>query len=315
MATFYFNGQADLVADVSRDWQTLGNWWMDSAHTVAASALPTSSDSVIASASIQTNSGSEPTLVNLTLDADSFANLALQVPVTITGIATFKNSENASTITGNAAFVGIDGRLAVNSGEVTGNATFSGAGVHNGVVGGNATFGGDTWTGNSSAVNGTATFNDTSYNTGTVTGVATFNDTSYNNGEVGVGSIFNDYSHNQRTVSGMPNPTFNDYSYNNGEADFYGTATFNDYSECRGYYGTAQFTTFNHNSRNVSGTTYNRTVTFNDASYGICWDGGGTVTINGRPIRATEFTLSSYAAVSFTRAELGINGSSILGVV
>jgi hypothetical protein len=113
----------------------------------------------------------------------------------------------------------------------------------------------------------------------------------------------------------VPDPTFNDYSYNSGEADYYGTATFNDYSECRNVNGLAQSTTFNHNSRNVSGTTQGRNITFNDASYGIFWDVGGTVTINGRPIRATELTVSSLATVSFTRAELGINGSSILGVI
>ena len=115
LVTLYFDGAVD------GDWAELGNWWQDSGHTVAATALPTAADSVVVGSSIDLNSGSEPTVVNFTI-TDGF----LEIPVTVTGMATFSNSATlgfTGTITGNATF----NDTVQNFGTVTGTATFTGS--------------------------------------------------------------------------------------------------------------------------------------------------------------------------------------------
>jgi hypothetical protein len=275
----------------------------------------------------------------------------LSIPVTVTGMATFNDgSLNQSTITGDATF---NNSSQNNFGTVTGNATFNNSSYNSGTVSGNATFNNDSY--NNGTVTGNATFNDGSYNnnyTGIVTGVATFNDssrnegqqgwnnfifndTSYNNVGGGIGTFndyshtrascfptFNDYSYNSDAVfHTVYAPTFNDYSYNLSEVDYGSSATFNDYSEHRnGYLGLSS--TFNHNSRCLNQPDiYNRSVTFNDSSYGsLSAATDGTVVINGGPIQTSGFSNSNGGIFSFTRAQpinviAGINGSSILGIV
>lgn len=101
MATLYFN------AAVDNDWNTLGNWWEDDQFTIAASALPTSSDSVIVNASLTSNSGSEPTVVNFTM---SGSYVYLDIPITVSGTATFNNdSYNSGTVTGTIIYNGLTG--------------------------------------------------------------------------------------------------------------------------------------------------------------------------------------------------------------
>jgi hypothetical protein len=115
MATLYFNAAVDT------DWATLGNWWTDAACTLAAAGLPTSSDSVVATASIDSISMATPTVVNFTTSA------YLQAAVTVTGVATFSGSNATLTggtgvINGNAVFQ--NGAKLWQYGYVTGNATF-----------------------------------------------------------------------------------------------------------------------------------------------------------------------------------------------
>ena len=70
MATLYFNGAVDS------DWAEIENWWTSDDFTTQASALPSSSDSVVLSSSCDTNSGSEPTVVNLTINDGRCRNAA-----------------------------------------------------------------------------------------------------------------------------------------------------------------------------------------------------------------------------------------------
>ena len=170
--TMYFNGAVD------QDWAELGNWWLDSGHTVAAIALPTAGDSVIATASITSNSGSEPTVVNFTLN-EVEGGPSLGISVTVTGVATFGNNTvfTAGTLTGNATFNGASAHY----GDITGNATFNdSSGNDGGTVTGNATFNDSSQ--NFSTITGNATFNDSSRNEGTVTGTATFTGGACNDG-------------------------------------------------------------------------------------------------------------------------------------
>lgn len=118
MATLYYN------AAVDNDWNTLGNWWTNSGHTSAAASLPTSSDSVVASANINANGGSMPTVVNFT----TTASLAIQI--TVTGVATFSGSaanltnqnSTGGEVIGNCVFQ--NGAKLWQYATVTGNATF-----------------------------------------------------------------------------------------------------------------------------------------------------------------------------------------------
>ena len=155
--TLYYNGAVDT------NWNTLGNWWLDSGHTVAAPSLPAAGDSVIATANIASNSGGAVTVVNFTLSGTS---KSLQISITVTGMTTFNDSSSTSNVT------------------VTGNATFNDTSrIAFGTLIGNATFN-DSSDNDASTISGDATFNDSSRNLtdSTVTGDATFNDSSRNQG-------------------------------------------------------------------------------------------------------------------------------------
>jgi hypothetical protein len=161
-ATLYFNGAVD------DDWTEVGNWWLDDEHTEPAGRLPTSADSVVATASI---TASGQTVVNFTMSAGGLVG-----NLNVTGMATFNgDSINDATLNGNATF---NGSL-YNGGTVTGNATFNGSSYNNGgTVTGNATFNGSSY--NDGTVGGDATFNDGSANYGFVTGTATFTGSACN---------------------------------------------------------------------------------------------------------------------------------------
>lgn len=152
MATLYFNGAVD------NDWDEIGNWWTSSAFTTQASALPTSSDSVVISAPIEAGGG---TVVNLTCN-DAFTNINF----TVSGTATFNGgSVNYGTVYGNATF---NDASSNDSGTVNGNVTFNDGSVNNGTVSGNATFNDGTI--NFGYVNESATFNGRSINQADVAG-------------------------------------------------------------------------------------------------------------------------------------------------
>ena len=211
MATLYFDGAVD------GDWDELGNWWQNAGHTTAATALPTSSDSVVLSATCSANSGSAPTVVNLTASSAVF-DITI---ITVTGMATFSGgSTNFGTVTGNATF----NDSSVNEGTVTGDATFNDSASNSGTVTGNGTFNDYSNNNpyNSGTVTGNATFNDSSGNASTVTGNATFNDSSGNSDTVDGNATFSDSSVNIGSVSG--DATFNGNAYNEGFVS--GDATF-----------------------------------------------------------------------------------------
>jgi hypothetical protein len=128
VSVLYYND-----AESDGDWATLGNWWLDAGNTVAATSLPTASDSVVLTATVSSNSGSQPTIINVTVE-----NVALDIDITVTGMATFNSfaAMNFITVTGNATFNGTSN----NTGTVTGNATFNDSSQNFGSVQGTATF-------------------------------------------------------------------------------------------------------------------------------------------------------------------------------
>jgi hypothetical protein len=290
MATLYFNGAVD------GDWNELDNWWNNDTFSTQATSLPSSSDSVVLSATCSTNSGSEPTVVNLT-----YSSGTLGIAITVTGTATFNDSSsNDGTITGNATF----NDYATNGGgTVNGNATFNDYSdnlyiidLGNGFIIGVAIF--YDYATNNAAVGDGSIFNDNSRNGGAgggfVQGSATFNDSSSNppNDPVGGGwltanAIFNDQSSNGGLVEG--DATFNDTSYASG-GTISGTATFNDTSYVSGLL--TGDVIFLGNSYMASTAQVTGSATFRDNSYNLA-NCGSVIAEHGG----------------------GINGSNILGIL
>ena len=183
MATLYYN------AEVSTDWNDLGNWWTDLDVPTQATTLPTSADDVILTGSVVTNTGGAievSTLAMTTVAATAALGDALGVDVTISGPGyngIFTNSRIGAgvTVTGNCEFIGSQAGAvgaASNSGTITGNALFTGdvgvlpcvvaAPVENfGTVSGNAVFDGNSRNASTGTVTGACMFNDNSYNDGT----------------------------------------------------------------------------------------------------------------------------------------------------
>lgn len=212
MATFYFNGAVDS------EWTNLGNWWMDDQFTVPATSLPTSADSVIATANITSNSGSEPTLTNFTITG---FYLYLSINLTVTGEAAINNGTFIyGTITGNVTL----NTFPTLYGTINGNVTLNdGSFISQGVINGDVTFN-DYSFNLDGTINGNCTFNDFTYNIGTVNGDAIFNHNSYNAVSVIGNATFNNSSYNEGGVSG--NATFQGSSYNSSTATIGGTETY-----------------------------------------------------------------------------------------
>jgi hypothetical protein len=325
MATLYWNGAVD------NDWATLGNWWLDSGFTSQAGALPSTTDNVVLSGSCTSNIGSTPTVLNITITG------TLNISINVTDMATFNSggtSNLSATITGSVTF----NNSSIQGGTIVGNVTLNDDAANYSEIIGDATFYDRAIQG--STITGNAVFNDESRSTGgSISGTATYNDTSYNSVGLSGGAVtFYDYSYHRGT-GGSANLTFYDYSYSDGGSTNSGTVTFNDNSRYigGGIGGNSDVnSTFNDNSilqgnPSIGQATFNDTsrasfdgsgaydleLTFNDRSYG---SGAATlVTINDGPI-ATNIIDSlgggqPQFTFNFTRAQLGINGSSILGVL
>jgi len=236
MATLYF---FNTVAAADTDWYTLENWWTNVGLTTQASSLPSSPDNVFL-LSMPSNTGSEPTVNSLTIDAPL---VFLVFPVTVTTTATFNyTSENRSTITGDAIF----NTSSVNSG---------------GTVTGDATFNNNSYADIASTIGGNATLNDNGLIIGaTVTGNATFNNSEMTN------ILAAAYSNIDGTIT-FNNPIV--FTFSGESNNWYGSSNtwiFNDTHEWifnsgasnRGYVnGNA---TFNNNSFNFDLSTRSATV-------------------------------------------------------
>jgi hypothetical protein len=277
------------------DWNNLGNWFMDDGLTIPAPSLPTSIDSVVISLSqLSENSGSTPTVVNLTVN-----NVPFGLPINVTGTATFNGSSanlaappgsDQATLTANCVFN--DGAYINTNATVNGNCTFNNESRINGGY-----------------VNGDCVFNDSAYNDyGWIAGNATFNDSSYNNyGRITGDATFNDYSHND-LYGDIANATFNDSSYNNSGATVTGNATFNDSSYNNGTVsGDATFNDYSYNSSSGDGVTGD--ATFNDNSTN---NFNGTARVGGlATFTKTGEILVSSSSLGFLESNYYAGGISI----
>ena len=148
---------SSVITAVSMSGGNDTNWWTDVACTIPSTTLPTSSDDVFLNAVINSNSGSEPTVANLTTSYGIVINA-----LTVTGVATFNSIlYYMPTLTGNCVFNG-DSYVGFMS-----------------VINGDCTFNGTATT--DASITGDCVFNDSSSNRGSIIGVVTFNNNSYNN--------------------------------------------------------------------------------------------------------------------------------------
>lgn len=297
MATFYFN------AAVDGDWQTLGNWWMSynagtDTHSVPATALPTSTDSVQVRGNIDGNSGSEPTVVN----ASFFGTAYTVISITVTGLCTFNDSSYADggsfgvTITGNCTF----NDSSYNYATINGNCTFNGDSYHDGasgiaVINGNATFTNSSYARDpledyaASVVTGTVTFSSPTPVTFTLGSGSSgwFSDTTdwvftapgpswlfdgggvelRSTGVINGNATFDNYAVNYGVING--NATFLNGGSNgwSGDGIVNGNATFTNAYSNGTVNGNATFYGTSNHTNGVTPATINGSATFNDYSF------------------------------------------------
>jgi hypothetical protein len=107
-ATLYFNGAVDDA------WTTVGNWWLDEAHTEPAGRLPAEIDSVVVTAGI---TATGQTVVDFTINTATFIG-----SLTVTGMATFNgDSAHFGIITGDATFNDSSSNDGIVTGTITDN--------------------------------------------------------------------------------------------------------------------------------------------------------------------------------------------------
>jgi hypothetical protein len=150
---FYFNAALD------NDWNTLGNWWTDEAHTVPAIRLPGIHDLVYAEVDILANSGDPAIARNMTIIGPA----QFDIDMTLSNRATFIEDANftGAIVEWSAYFY----ENSINNWEINGSVRFYDRSYNN------------------SSINGSVRFYNTSYNKGTVTGRGRFYDSSYNHAE------------------------------------------------------------------------------------------------------------------------------------
>ena len=223
---YYFNGSID------DDWNNLANWWLDGVSTIAATTLPSSTDSVKIFADVQSNGGSTPTVQDMIAISLS-DNVLFGIEINVSGTALFYDSAyiynyigfpNIAKINGNCIFYGED----------NGSAPYLNTNVADAVVNGDATFYGGSF--NYGTITGDAIFNNGSQNESDgpffaiVEGDATFNDYSKNKSIVEGNAVFTNMAENTTSGTVVGNATFNAGSNNNGTVN--GTVTCNTTGTC-----------------------------------------------------------------------------------
>lgn len=286
MANLYYNAAVDDT------WDTLGNWWNDSAYTSPAANTPQDGDTAYLDAGMSVGTSvadvSLAAIICGTINTGGGYNLA------------FNGGAAANVVNGNAEFY----NMTANTGGVGGDALFENSYNSGATVTGNAVF--NQFSVNAGSVNGNATFNDSSQNylaTGYVGGDADFYGTSQNLNSVGGNATFHDKSLNVIAVTG--NADFYDesssagnYTYVSGAITFYDNSFVNAFGPGTGFIGIA---------------------VFNDYSYFLTLFTEAQTTINSKsfakclPALIGPIITNLQLSGSCTAGQ-GINGSSILGM-
>lgn len=305
MATLYYNAAVDT------NWATLGNWWTDSMFTVPASSLPTSSDDVNLYGSVESNSGSTPTV-------NSMTNYGYVTYININCV-TFCHYRDYASLQ--------DGTVTAASGlfGVTGDTNAVIYGIFNGItyLYSTAHIRG--------TVNGTTHFYDSSYiySGGTLNGSGIFYGSDASNHDIQYPATINGNASgtfmNHGIINGNCVMLNNSTNYTggaviNGSGIFYNTSVnvgdinykgtfYNSSINGGNIYGGAEF---NDSSRNVNdgnslfGSVNTSNAIFNNSSYNDGGYVGGTATFNNTSFNAgtvaglSTFNNSSYNSLSMS---------------
>jgi hypothetical protein len=228
MATLYFNGA------VNSNWNTLGNWWIDSSFSNPSYSLPTIADDVYIKANCDSNSGGSIAVNSLYVGDPVIYQIGLyNITVSVETTATFEqNYDNNATIYGDVILL-FGGHVGTINGNVTldGDSTLGSTAIVNTPVNGNVTVNAGI---NYGTINGNAIFNYNTWNAGTVTGSATF--------DGGINGNYNVSPAEPGTVNG--NASFINNGYN-----FYGTI--GGTVMWSGYTGTNSYGTFSGGQKTI----------------------------------------------------------------
>jgi hypothetical protein len=150
---YFYNSGSDT------NWTTVGNWYTNSSHTVAAGSVPTSIDNVTVVGStvpsVNLDTWIQPSSIYTQIGIVFTSASSASTTATTTGRATFNNTaQNNATIYGNVTFNNTSSNA--DNGRIVGNASFNATTTNTGTVVLNATF-----------------YGDTASNTGTISGVKT----------------------------------------------------------------------------------------------------------------------------------------------
>lgn len=294
-----FSASSSVITVNDLSGGSVGNWSLNTFNGPQATSLPTSTDDVVANASI---TGNGSTVANFTLEDTIGSGIVFSGELTVTGVATFigglfssYRASNEGTINGDAIFLNANNGEA---GTVNGDVVFGDAsswGTNYGYIDGNAVFNGS-W-------NGEYWLATTPASQGYVTGDAEFNSGVQGSGGQYSGSLD---SISYGGVGGTA--TFNGNSYVAG--GYCPVAIFNDtsslgylYFEPGASWGVVGTATFNDYSYIAATATYN---------FRQCIISGATFRGNSRNDLGLDPAGQTTAQIAYDK---GINGSSILGVV
>jgi len=223
--TLYFYGDGD--------WSTVGNWWLDSSHTIAADRLPNETDNVVLHSSVSGNAGDSAQCANLSIINGNNIYITVSVSSTINRKCLLYNASGTiylSDTSGLFEGMRVDGvGVPTNSiiSAITENTSINIS--NNATIGGssNLTFSGQAYfTSNNSGatINGDAYFYNC-YNNYTINGRAFFdNSGSYNGGTINGDAIFSNSSNNYGTING--DVIFYSDSYNASNGTIVGNVIF-----------------------------------------------------------------------------------------
>lgn len=130
--------------NMSTDWGTVTNWWVDYSHTQQADSIPTSTQDVILDSDVTSDSSGTATANNIIVNYYGINTGRLLISATVTANTIFNTSTyygdgtNSITLTSPAVEFNGDSYLAANA-SIVGNVNFYDTSANNGSITGDAT--------------------------------------------------------------------------------------------------------------------------------------------------------------------------------
>lgn len=182
---FYFGAGAT-------DWNTISNWYLDSALSVVSEALPSGNSNIFILNNLTSNSSSLPEINKLLVSGvNAGSQVSLEININVNDAAVFINGIYGYDTNANVIVA-------------SGGLEFKETSVNNGSTNDPMTFRNNSYNAPSGYTVSSGYFYDSSYNNGAVQ-YALFRNSSYNgpSGTINGDAIFKDRTYNQRGVAGV----------------------------------------------------------------------------------------------------------------